>query len=49
MVFEIDAILESAAFGPSGSDDKSAKDGGDNDSYYEVGTNLKLIGSGTNF
>lgn len=48
-VFEIDAILESAAYGPSGDDDKSASDGGDNSNYYEVGTNLRLIGTGTNF
>lgn len=49
-VFEVDAILESAAFGPgSTTDDKSASDGGDNTAYYEVGTNLRLIGTGTNF
>ncbi len=48
-VFEIDAILESSAFGPGGADDKSASDGGDNSGYYEVGTNLRLIGTGTNF
>ncbi len=48
-VFEFDAILESATYGPGGSDDKSAKDGGDNDSYYEVGTSLKLMGTGSNY
>lgn len=48
-VFEIDAVLESAAYGPSGTDDKSATDGGDNSNYYEVGTNLRLIGNVTNF
>ena len=46
-VFEINAQLESDAY--TISDDKRAKDGGDNNSYYEIGTNLKLIGSGTNF
>ncbi|MBI4812422.1 prepilin-type N-terminal cleavage/methylation domain-containing protein [Candidatus Falkowbacteria bacterium] len=48
-VFELNAILESDAFKPSGDDDKSAKDGGDNAAYYEVGTSLRLIGTGTNF
>lgn len=46
-VFEIDAQLESAAF--TVDDDKRTKDGGDNTSYYEVGTSTKLIGTGTNF
>lgn len=48
-VFEINTVLESAAYGPGGTDDKSTKDGGDNSGYYEVGTNVRLIGSGTNF
>lgn len=48
-VFEIDAVLESAAYGPSGTDDKSAKDGGDNTAYYEVGTSPRLMGTGTNY
>jgi len=48
-VFEVDAVLESAAFGPGGTDDKSASDGGDNAVYYEVGTSLRLIGGGVNF
>ena len=46
-VFEIDAQLESDEY--TVTDDKRAKDGGDNDNYYEVGTNLRLIGTGTNF
>lgn len=46
-VFEIDAQLESNAY--TVDDNKKAKDGGDNDNYYETGTNLKLIGTGTNF
>lgn len=28
-------------------DNKKSKDGGDNNNYYEVGTNLKLMGAGT--
>lgn len=49
--YEIDAVLESTYYGPaSGSvDDKSAKDGGDNSDYYEVGTNLLILGAGSNF
>ncbi len=47
LVFEIDAILESDAF--TKKDNKAAKDGGDNLSYYEVGSSLNLIGNGTNF
>ncbi len=46
-VFEIDAQLESDAF--TSEDDKRAKDGGDNANYYEVGTNLRLLGTGTNY
>ncbi|MBI5466166.1 MAG: type II secretion system protein [Candidatus Kerfeldbacteria bacterium] len=48
-IFELNARLESSAYGPSGSDDRSAKDGGDNDVLYEVGTSVRLLGSGTNF
>ncbi|MBI3634158.1 MAG: type II secretion system protein [Candidatus Yonathbacteria bacterium] len=46
LVFEMDAILESDAYKAGGTDDKPAKDGGDNTTYYEVGTNLKLVTSG---
>lgn len=49
-VFEVDAQLESDAY--TLTDDRRAKDGGDNPNYYEVGTSLKLIGAGatpTNF
>ncbi len=38
--FEVSAKLESQAYGPSGTDDKSAKDGGDDATRYEVGTKL---------
>ncbi len=49
--YEIDAILESTYYGPvsGSSDDKSAKDGGDNSEYYEVGTNLLILGAGIDF
>ena len=48
-VFELDAVLESSSYGPDGDDDKSTKDGGDNDRYYEIGSSLRLIGDGGNF
>lgn len=41
--FEFSTLLESAAYGPGGTDDKGAKDGGTTgDTRYEVGTNLQL-------
>lgn len=46
-VFELNAQLESDAY--TSTDDKRVKDGGDNDSYYEVGNSVRLIGSGVNF
>lgn len=49
-VFEINARLESDAYGPgSTTDDKSAKDGGDNTAYYEVGSSTRLLGTGANY
>jgi len=45
--YEIDAILESQAY--TVTDNKMAKDGGNNNNYYEVGTDLKLLGTGTDF
>ena len=39
--FELNATLESAAF--TSTDNKMSKDGGNNDSYYEVGTGLSVI------
>ncbi len=48
-VFEINTVLESDTYKAGSADDKSAKDGGDNPNYYEVGTNLRLIGTGINF
>ena len=49
-VFEVNAILESDTYkAGSTTDDKAAKDGGDNADYYEIGTSVKLIGGGTAF
>ncbi|MBI5742855.1 MAG: type II secretion system protein [Candidatus Niyogibacteria bacterium] len=45
--FELDARLESAAYGPGGAEDKSARDGGDNNNLYEVGSSVFLMGSDT--
>ena len=47
MTYEIDAVLESESY--TSTDDKMAKDGGNNPNYYEVGTNLKILGTGTDF
>lgn len=47
LAFEIDAALESTAY--TSSDDKRAKDGGNNANFYEVGTNLRILGTGNNF
>ncbi|MEK7569138.1 MAG: prepilin-type N-terminal cleavage/methylation domain-containing protein [Patescibacteria group bacterium] len=40
-IFEIDAVLESQAYKTD--ELKMAKDGGDNDSYYETGNSLNLL------
>jgi prepilin-type N-terminal cleavage/methylation domain-containing protein len=45
LTFEIDAQLESNAY--TVADDKRASDGGNNASFYEVGTNLQILGSGS--
>lgn len=45
--YEIDAVLESTAY--TSDDNKMTKDGGNNTSYYEVGTNLSILGTGTDF
>ena len=44
IAFEFDAQLESIAY--TQTEDKRAADGGDHATMYEVGTNLKIIGSG---
>jgi len=46
-VFEVDAALESNAY--TSDDDKRAKDGGDNDSYYESGNSLNLLPTNAGF
>ncbi|OHA79564.1 MAG: hypothetical protein A2747_03955 [Candidatus Yonathbacteria bacterium RIFCSPHIGHO2_01_FULL_44_41] len=48
LTFEMNAILESSAY-TTGADDKRASDGGNNASFYEVGTNLKILDAGTDF
>jgi len=45
--YEIDARLESNAY--TVTDNKMSKDGGNNANYYEVGTDLSLMGVGTDF
>jgi prepilin-type N-terminal cleavage/methylation domain-containing protein len=45
--YEIDARLESNAY--TVDDNKMSKDGGNNSAYYEVGTDLSLLGAGTDF
>lgn len=45
--YEINARLESTAY--TVDDNKMAKDGGNNANFFEVGTDLKLLGTGTDF
>ncbi|MBI4134312.1 MAG: prepilin-type N-terminal cleavage/methylation domain-containing protein [Candidatus Terrybacteria bacterium] len=50
LVFEFNTILESAAYATVGAaTNRMETDGGDNTSYLEVGTSVRLIGGGTNF
>ena len=49
VVFETDTRLESTAFGVGGTDDKAAKDGGNNANLYEVGTSLSILPSTNDF
>lgn len=44
LAYEIDAVLESETY-TTGSDNKLTKDGGNSTYYYEVGTNLKILGA----
>jgi len=46
LTFEIDTVLESDAY-TTGSDNKLTSDGGNNSNFYEVGTNLRILGTGT--
>lgn len=48
LTFEMNAILESTAY-TSGTEDKRKSDGGNNDNFYEVGTNLRILGAGNDF
>lgn len=41
--FEINARLESGAFGPGGEDDRAVKDGGNNATLYEAGSDLTIL------
>jgi hypothetical protein len=45
--YEIDATLESTAY--TVTDNRMAKDGGNNNNYFEMGTDLTLLGVGTDF
>lgn len=47
LAFEMDAQLESTAY--TSTDNKLTSDGGNNSNLYEVGTNLNILGSGTDF
>lgn len=47
VAFEVDAELESNSF--TVADDKRAKDGGNNSNLYETGTDLWILGTGTDF
>ncbi len=50
VVYEINARLESTAFGTSSTDDnKASKDGGNNSKLYEVGTLLTILPSTDDF
>lgn len=48
LTFELNAVLESDAY-TTGAEDKRASDGGNNANFYEVGTNLRILGTGNNF
>ncbi|MBI5798914.1 MAG: type II secretion system protein [Candidatus Yonathbacteria bacterium] len=47
LAFEINAVLESTAY--TSTDNKLTSDGGNNQYFYEVGTSLKILGTGNNF
>ncbi len=49
LTFELNARLESDTYGPGSDDDKSAKDGGNNDELYEVGTSLSILDADNDF
>ncbi|MEK7569139.1 MAG: type II secretion system protein [Patescibacteria group bacterium] len=45
LAYEVDAVFESNTY-TTGADNKLTKDGGNSSNYYEVGTNLKILGAG---
>lgn len=47
LAYEINAQLESAAY--TSDDNKRTSDGGNNSNLYETGTNLLILGTGTDF
>lgn len=47
LAYEIDAQLESTAY--TVTDNKLITDGGNNAAYYETGTDLSILGTGTDF
>lgn len=47
LAFEINAQLESTAY--TSADNKKTADGGNNSNFYEIGTNLKILGASTDF
>jgi prepilin-type N-terminal cleavage/methylation domain-containing protein len=49
LTFEIDARLESQAYGVGGADDRAAKDGGNNANLFETGTGLTILPSTNDF
>jgi hypothetical protein len=46
LTFELGAVLESQSY--TSDDNKMAKDGGNNNNYYEVGTKLDILTGTTN-
>lgn len=48
LTYEIDTVLESDTY-TTGNDNKLSKDGGNNSNFFEVGTNLKILGTGNDF
>lgn len=49
LTFELNAHLESIAFGATTEANKHGTDGGNNSSLYEVGTNLNILPSSSDF
>lgn len=47
--FEVNARLESVAFGPDGEDNRAVKDGGNNPTLLETGTDLTILPSTGDF